>query len=164
MKSIILIAILTCSHPIIAYSTESATPEEIYDGVLRGAEILQALGEEGLSAFNDPKGEFSWKDTYVQVYKCKAQQIVGHINPNLLAWMPEKFASIEDKKGNKITALICDAARKPNGAWVEYFWPKAGESEASRKITFAIQVPGQPYQVSAGIYDESISLEQLNSM
>lgn len=147
-----------------SYAKDTATPEEIYEGVLKGVEVLQALGEEGLPAFNDAKGEFAWKDTYVQVYNCEAQQIVGHVNPALLEWTTEKFAGIKDKKGNPITKLICDAAKNPNGGWVEYWWPKAGETEASRKITFAIQVPGHPYQVSAGIYDDSMSLEELGSL
>jgi hypothetical protein len=145
-------------------SDTTATPEEIYEGVLKGVEVLQGLGDEGLPAFNDAEGEFAWKDTYVQVYNCEAQQIVGHINPKLLAWTPEKFASIQDKKGNPITKLICDASKNPDGAWVEYFWPKAGETEASRKITFVIQVPGQPFQVSAGMYDDSKTLDELNAM
>ena len=76
----------------------------------------------------------------------------------------EKFAAVEDKKGNHITKIICEAAKNPNGAWVEYWWPKPGETEASRKITFAIQVPGFPYQVSSGIYDEAMSLEQLGKI
>jgi hypothetical protein len=146
------------------FAGESATPQEIYDMVLKGATVLKQLGKEGLAAFNDPKGEFAWKDTYVQVYNCEAQQIVGHINPALLAWTPEKFAGIKDPKGNNITKLICEGSKNSNGSWVEYWWPKPGETEPSRKITFVIQVPGMPYQVSAGIYDDKISLEELNKM
>ncbi len=146
------------------FATEPATPEEIYENVLKGVKVLQSLGAEGLPAFNDPNGEFVWKDTYVQVYECDASKIVGQINPALRQWTPEKFHSIVDKKGNRITKMICDAAKKPNGDWVEYWWPKAGETEASRKITFVLQVPGQPYQVSAGIYDDSMSLEKLKKI
>lgn len=146
------------------YAADTATPEEIYENVLKGVEVLQALGADGLPAFNDPKGEFSWKDTYVQVYQCDAHKIVGHVNPALLEWTPEKFDSIKDKKGNPITKMICDASKNPSGDWVEYWWPKAGETEASRKITFVIQVPDQPYQVSAGIYDDAMSLQELKSI
>ncbi|PID43784.1 MAG: hypothetical protein CR981_01780 [Proteobacteria bacterium] len=159
MRSIVVFLCLFSAASVSA--TEPATPEEIYENVLKGVQVLQALGAEGLPAFNDPKGEFVWKDTYVQVYECDANKIVGQINPALRQWTPEKFKSIVDKKGNRITKMICDASKKPDGDWVEYWWPKAGETEASRKITFVLQVPGQPYQVSAGIYDDSVSLEQL---
>ncbi len=165
MKNIkLMVSILCLFFATSAVATEPATPEEIYQNVLKGVKVLQALGAEGLPAFNDPKGEFVWKDTYVQVYECGASRIVGQINPALRQWTPEKFNSIVDKKGNRITKMICDASKKPNGDWVEYWWPKAGETKASRKITFVIQVPGQPYQVSAGIYDDSMTLEQLKSI
>ncbi len=148
----------------VAKAADSATPQEIYNGVHRGVALLQSEGAQGLEAFNDPKGAFAWKDTYVQVYNCGSQQIVGHINPNLLKWSPEKFSSIVDIRGNAITRLICEAAEDPKGGWVEYWWPKAGETKPVRKVTYVLQVPGQPYQVSAGIYDEDMSLEELNKM
>jgi cytochrome c len=153
--------LMACSMNVLA---ETATPEEIYEHVLAGVELLQGLGAEGLPAFNDPEGELVWKDTYVQVYNCEAQKIVGHVNPALLAWTTEKFATIKDKKDNPITKLICDASKKTHGDWVEYWWPKSGETRASRKITFVIQVPGFPYQVSSGIYDDNMSLDQLRAI
>jgi hypothetical protein len=164
MKNVLLSLVISSLLAVNSFAGESATSEEIYDMVLKGAKVLEQLGEEGLVAFNDPEGEFAWKDTYVQVYSCEKQQIVGHINPALLTWTPEKFAEIQDKKGNYITKLICEGSKNPNGSWVEYWWPKAGETEASRKITFVIQVPGHPYQVSAGIYDDKLTLEDLNKM
>ena len=85
MKKLGLVLVSVCMLFSVNVQAETATPEEIYEGVLKGAEVLQSLGEEGLVAFNDPKGEFVWKDTYVQVYKCEAKQIVGHINPKILA-------------------------------------------------------------------------------
>lgn len=162
LKSLVMVIIVTVFFSANCFGGESATPTEIYENVIKGATVLEQLGEEGLVAFNDPKGEFAWKDTYVQVYDCDAQKIVGHVNPSLLTWPPEKFSGIQDKKGNYITKLICEGAKDQNGKWVEYWWPKAGETEPSRKITFVIQVPGKPYQVSAGIYDDTITLEELN--
>lgn len=164
MKKIFVAICVLFMFATAAHSGESATPQEIFENVLKGMVVLEELGEEGLAAFNDPKGEFVWKDTYVQVYNCEAQKIVGHINPKLLGWTTEKFATLQDKKGNFICKNICEASKNPNGGWVEYWWPKAGETEPSRKITFVVQVPGQPYQVSAGIYDDKVSLEELKKI
>ena len=52
--------------------------------------------------------------------------------------------------------------KDPNGVWVEYWWEKLGEEKPARKISFMVQVPGQPFQVTAGIYDDSTSVEELN--
>ncbi len=164
MKKLIYVVGLVLMLSTQVHASETATPQEIFDMVLKGVQVMQGLGEGGLRAFNDPKGEFAWKDTYVQVYNCEAKKIVGHINPALLDWTSEKFDSIQDKKGNYITRLICEASNKPYGGWVEYWWPKAGETEPSRKITFVVQVPDSPYQVSAGIYDDTLSIEELNKI
>ncbi len=141
-----------------------ATPKEVYDMVLKAATVLQSLGADGLAAFNDPKGEFVWKDTYVQVYNCQARQCVGHPNPVNLTYPPDVWWGFKDKKGNYLTQNLCEASKNPNGAWVEYWWPKIGETEPSRKITFIIQVPNTPYQVSAGIYDDKLTIEELNKI
>lgn len=147
-----------------AFAGERATPQEVFEMVLKGAAVLENLGKDGLVAFNDPKGEFAWKDTYVQVYNCEARRTVGHPNAGYLAFPSEDWWKVQDKKGTYLTRLLCEASKDPYGGWVEYWWPKVGETEPSRKITFIIQVPGQPYQVSAGIYDDSLSLEALNKM
>ena len=143
---------------------ERATAKEVYEMVLNAASVLEGLGEEGLSAFNDPKGEFVWKDTYVQVYNCEARQCVGHPNPKNLTFPPDVWWNFQDKKGNYLTQNLCEASKDPYGGWVEYWWPKIGETEPSRKITFIIQVPNTPYQVSAGIYDDNLTIEELSKI
>ena len=35
-------------------------------------------------------------------------------------------------------------------------WPKPGEEEAAKKVTFAKQVPGTDYQVAAGVYADKM--------
>ena len=41
---------------------------------------------------------------------------------------------------------------------------KLGSDAPVRKISYMLKVPGQPYEVGAGIYDETKSLEELNGM
>ena len=58
----------------------------------------------------------------------------------------------------------CGAARRPGGGWFEYPFPKPGEERPSRKITYMLAVPGTPYVVGAGVYDETLTLEQLQAV
>ena len=58
---------------------------------------------------------------------------------------------------------MCDAGSKPNGGWTEFYWVQLGETMPMRKINFSINVPGTKYTLIAGIYDEDISLEELNA-
>lgn len=163
MRILTLITVMILTLTGIAAAEEAATPQEVFDMVVKGAYLLENLGEDGVAAFNEPNGEMTWKDTYVQVYNCGDHQIPGHPSAAVRAFSPEKFWNLQDSNGVYICREICDASKNPNGGWIEYQWPKRGETEPSRKITFVIQVPNTPYQVSAGIYDDNISLEELNS-
>jgi signal transduction histidine kinase len=58
----------------------------------------------------------------------------------------------------------CEAGRKPGGGWFEYPFPKPGAREPSRKISFVLAVPGTPYVVGAGVYDEKITLDELEAI
>lgn len=166
MKKFFIVTVLMLNVLVAAnvFAGEKATAKEVYDMVVKAANVLESLGEGGLVAFNDPKGEFTWKDTYVQVYNCEAHQVVGHPNTKLLTTPPDEWWKTQDKKGKYLTQALCEASKNPYGGWVEYWWPKMGETEPSRKVTFIIQVPKRPYQVSAGIYDDKITIEELNKI
>ena len=154
------ILILVCVGMV--YGTASwaaedhATTKDVYDLVLKAHAVLSNLGEEGLAAFNDPKGEFIYKDTYVFVQQCP-KYVVAH-----------PFA-IDKLRGKDLSSVyphqntLCEGAKNPNGTWVEYKWPKPGEKEPSRKIGFIISVEGTPYAVTASIYSDDISVEELNA-
>jgi cytochrome c len=166
MKKFVILLVIMLNVLAVANvrAGEKATAKEVYDMVVKAANVLESLGEEGLVAFNDPKGEFTWKDTYVQVYNCEAHRVVGHPNTKLLEIPPDEWWKTQDKKGNYLTQALCEASKNPYGGWVEYWWPKKGETEPSRKVTFIIQVPKRPYQVSAGIYDDKITIEELSKI
>jgi cytochrome c len=166
VKKFVIFMVLMLNVLVAAnvFADEKATAKEVYDMVVKAANMLEVLGEEGLAAFNNPKGEFVWKDTYVQAYNCEARQCVGHPNPKNLTFTPDEWWNFKDKKGKYFTQDLCQASKSPYGGWVEYWWPKMGETEPSRKVTFIIQVPKRPYQVSAGIYDDKITIEELNKI
>ena len=68
--------------------------------------------------------------------------------------MPSKFSWFP---------AMCEATKYPNGKWVEYEWPKPGETKPSRKLAFVIAVEGTPYALVAGIYTDSGSVNELNA-
>ncbi len=159
MKKLILLAVLFSAGTAAHAADQTATPQDAYDMVLKASYVLENMGEEGLEAFSHKEGDF-WKgDLYITVWNCDEKRMVFHINPKLIE-MGDKAWDLQGKTGVYLGRELCAAAKNPNGGWVEYWWPKPGETEPSRKITFIVQVPGQPYQVTAGIYDET-TIEQL---
>ena len=132
-----------------------ATPEDVYNLVLKAYEVIESLGEESFPAFNDPKGEFVYKDTYVYVQRCPSEMMA---HPFAL----DKLKGIDLDKSYDFTSKLCKTAEQAGGSWNEYYWPKPGETKTSRKVTYGIKVEGTPYTIFAGIYSDTADIENLN--
>ncbi len=151
---------LLVAMPVCA-EDEAATPEDVIEKVRAAAEFLAEEGEAGLTDFTKDS-EWVWKDTYVWVNDCENWTARAHpVTPNFVG---KKLKTLKDFEGKLFWVEFCEAVKKPNGGWVEYVWCKPGETTPSRKIAYNLQVPGQPFQVGAGIYNEDISLEELEKM
>ncbi len=147
-----------------AFAGATATTAEVYEKVLQAAEVVSSLGEEAFPAFNDPKGEFTWKENFVLVMDCKEGKIVAHPSPKLIGL---NAAAVKDKKtGRLILKEACENVN-PNGNWMEYWWTRAGAGGAAseklyRKVIFILPVEGTPYQVGASMFSDDASLVELN--
>ena len=142
-----------------AAQQEGATPEEVVQKVNQAAQDLAQEGEAGLEAFRTEDSEYVWKDSYVVVQDCEAGEVVAHpINPELEG---RDITTLTDETGQAFAQELCEAAQQPQGGWVEYMWPKPGEQEPSRKVSYAKAVAGTPYVVLAGVYDEDATVEEL---
>ena len=151
--------------PMRALAGDNATPDEVYGLILKAVPVIEELGPEGLEAFQDPHGEFVYKDTYVLVLDCANMVLAAHPNKKLIGLDLKNHLdkNPDPAKRKNHDAEICKVSARPNGGWVEYYWEKLGSSEPARKISFALKVPGTDYTVVAGIYDEATSVEELNA-
>ena len=130
--------------------------------VNQAAQYLAREGEAGLEAFRAKDSEYVWKDSYVVVQDCEAGTAVAHpISPELEG---RDISTLTDETGKAFAQELCDAAQQPQGGWVEYMWPKPGEQEPSRKISYAKAVEGTPYSVLGGVYDEDATVEELQQI
>ncbi len=136
-----------------------ATAEEVVQKVKEAAEYLSQAGDAGLEKFRSRNSEYMWKDTYVFVINCEADEILA--NPAFPERQGEHIKAHTDQQGKRYGQELCEKAERPEGGWVEYVWPKPGEEEASRKVSYVRSVEGTPYQVGAGIYDEEATAAEL---
>lgn len=147
-----------------AFAADKATPEEVYEMIVKAVNVVQELGDEGLEAFNDPKGEFVWKDTYVFVIDCGEMKILAHPKAKRIG---KDIKNNQDKNPDPAKKIyhnrtMCEIANNPNGGWISYYWPKLGQDTASRKISFVLKAPGTNYVLVAGIYNDDADVEALN--
>jgi signal transduction histidine kinase len=147
-----------------AAGEEKATAQEIVSKVQQAANILAKsatapAGEASLTQFNQKDSPWVWKDTYIFVLDCSKNTIAAHpIKADLIG---KDTTQMTDTKGNRFFGQLCAATQKPSGVWVEYWWPKPGEKEGSRKISYARQAGNTPFVVGAGIYDDKATIAEL---
>jgi len=147
---------------IVAVAAESAVPEEVIATVREAAYYIATNGDSVLAEFNDPNGHWVWKDTYVFVMDCPGDRYAGHPMPNV---MDTKISEIVDYAGNHVGLTECRMAEEnPNGAWVEMMWPELGQTTPERKICYVYKIPGLPYTVGSGIYEPTMTIEELNAL
>lgn len=159
-KSLMLIGalLLTLTLCGISFAGERATPQEVYEMVVKAAEVVQELGEEALPEFNKLDGEFAWKDSYVFVWRCDEGKMVSHPSPKARNLTVDSLKCM--KTGKLVLKGACDD-QNPNGIWIEYWWKNPHNGEIQRKLSFAVPVQGTPYSVGAGVWNEDMSLEDL---
>jgi cytochrome c len=167
-KMIYLVIIYFLISACVCFGEEAATTAEVYAKlaevyakVMDAVMVLENLGEKGLEAFKDPEGEFVWKGALVAVVDCEKGMCIAHPNPKI------SNTNVRDYKCKKTGVPIFDSLCQKagaNGKWVEYWVPKSqGGKRLFRKITFAVRMDGTPYLVMSGIFNESLSIEELNS-
>lgn len=134
-----------------AWATDAATADEVVAKVKESAAAVTAGGDAALADFNDPKGKWAWKDTYVFVMDCKEGIMTAHPNEKVKG---TKLTDLKAKDGKDLGPALCAAAAKgPHGGWVEYMWTKPGAEGNFRKVSYVL--PAGAYAVAAGVYDET---------
>ena len=128
----------------------------------KAAALLENQGAAGLEVIRDRTSEFTWKDTYVFVVDCDADVVLA--NPAFPERQGGDIKQHTDYNGKQYGLELCETAKQPGGGWVEYVWPKPSGGEPSRKISYVITVDSLSYQVGAGIYNETISVAELNQI
>ena len=80
-------------------------------------------------------------------------RLVCHPNPSMVG---KANADIVDANGKKVGLDLIAAGRKKGGGWVNYVWPRPGQTTPVPKTSYAMQVKGPDgkwYVVGSGGYD-----------
>jgi signal transduction histidine kinase len=141
---------------------EKAAAQEVVQKVQAAAKSLSQSGEASLEQFDRKESPWVWKDSYVFVLDCAKGTIAAHpFRPDLIG---RDDTELKGTKGAEFFPKLCEAAKTPAGVWVEYWWPKPGEKEGSRKVSYALRVSNTPYIVGAGIYDDKATITELQKL
>ena len=159
--AVLAVALLIVALPSVAVGQNKATAQEVVAKVREAASTLSKTGDA--AQFQQKQGPWVWGDTYIFIQNCDKKVIAAQpISPERVG---QDFMSMKDSKGKELFQKdFCDAARKPSGVWSEYWWPKPGQQEGSRKLTYSLGATGTPYVVSAGVYDDKATIAELSKL
>jgi signal transduction histidine kinase len=146
---------------------DHATPQEIMQKVRQAAQDIAKAGEAGLATFTSKNATSVWKDSYTFVLGCEggtAVTVALPVRPELKGKPTAQIVTFGPKPGERIAADMCAAGQQPRGGWVEYNFPKPGETQPARKVTYMLAAQGTPYVVGAGIYDATAKVEDLDRL
>src|SRR2546426_11766163 len=156
----VALAILNVALCTVAVGQDKASAQEVVAQLREAASKLSKTGD--LAQFNQKQSPWVWKDTYIFAVDCDKKVIAAHpIKSELIG---QDIMSLKDTKGNTFLGASCEATKRPSGVWVEYWWPKPGEKESFRKVSYIANAPNTSYVVGAGIYNDKTTVAELEKM
>ena len=133
-------------------ASDRATKEECVTKAKAAAALVKEQGPEAaLAKINDGTSEFTWKDTYVFVLDAETATVLAHpVTPKLIG---KQLTGIKDSNGKMFFVEFINVAKEKGEGWVDYTWPKPGETTPSPKTTYVYKVQGTNLVMAAGVYE-----------
>jgi cytochrome c len=163
--TVVAVALVSVALCTVAVGQDHATPQDVVAKVKEAASTLSKTGD--VTQFDQKQGPWVWKDTYIFIYDCDKKVMAAHpIKPEMIG---QDISSIKDAKSGKIiipnAAAFCKKVQdSPSGVWKEFWWPKPGEKEPSRKVAYYLSAKGTPYLAIAGVYDDKITIAEASKL
>jgi signal transduction histidine kinase len=105
----------------------------VVDAVEDAVGQIEKRGKAAFPLLRDPAGRFIAKDAYVFVYDVNGVDLVNPAFPNLEG---RNLLDLEDTQGKRLIREMLQVVRTSGSGWVDYMWPKPGESVSTRKSAY----------------------------
>ena len=112
---------------------------------------IEKNGEKAFSLFHDRTAPYMAKDAYVFVIDQKGVELVNPAFPNLEG---RNLLDLKDTRGKFLVREMLKMVQTKGSGWVDYMWPKPGESISTVKSTYVSKARvGQKWLVvGCGVY------------
>ena len=123
----------------------------VVDMVQDAVAKITERGKLSFPLFHDPQGPFIAKDAYVFVIDAKGVDLVNPGFPNLEG---RNIMDHKDTQGKYLIREMWKMVRDSGSGWVDYMWPKPGESASTQKSAFVstAKIGEQTVLVGSGVY------------
>lgn len=112
---------------------------------------IQKNGQTAFPLFGDPTGPFMVKDAYIFVVDPSGIDLVNPAFPNLEG---RNLLDLKDTQGKQLIREMLKVIQTSGSGWVDYMWPKPGESVSTQKSAFVsmAKVGEKWLLVGCGVY------------
>jgi signal transduction histidine kinase len=115
------------------------------------AALIEKEGKTAFQKLRDKAGQFMFMDIYVFVDKPDGVEVVNGAFPNIEG---RNLIDYKDSKGSFLVRNYINVALIKGSGWVDYLWPKPGETTPSEKHTYVKKVKhdDEIFIVGSGAY------------
>jgi len=123
----------------------------IEDEVKDAARLIESKGTDAFSELRDPAGDFIFQNVYVFVINQDGTELV---NPTFRHLEGTNVMDLKDIEGKYLIQAMFDLLRTQDSGWIDYNWPKPGESRSEKKSSFVMKANlGETWVlVGSGVY------------
>ena len=123
----------------------------VVDAVKDAIGRIEKNGEAAFPLFHDPTGPFIAKDAYIFVINPSGVDLVNPGFPNLER---RNILDVKDTQGKQIIREMLKVVQTSGSGWVDYMWPKPGESVSAQKSAYVgkAKMGDQWVLVGCGVY------------
>jgi signal transduction histidine kinase len=123
----------------------------VRDAVQDAVGQVEKNGGAAFPLFHDPTGPFIAKDAYIFVIDSNGVDLVNPGFPNLEG---RNILDVKDTQGKQLIRQMLKVAQTSGSGWVDYMWPKPGESVSTQKSAYVskAKMGDQWVLVGCGVY------------
>jgi signal transduction histidine kinase/quercetin dioxygenase-like cupin family protein len=123
----------------------------VIDAVVRAVSEIERCGRTAFAAFCDPTGPYLAKDAYIWVNDMDGVELV---NPAFRSLEGRSLLDMQDANGKYVYREMIRLIQTQGDGWVDYVWPKPGESVPSQKSAYVhgAQLGDRVVLVGCGVY------------
>jgi quercetin dioxygenase-like cupin family protein len=146
------------SPTTMAAFTQDAPPateqsKAVENLVNKAAALIDKDGKAAFAEFRKKDSPWFHGDTYLFAYDMKANVL---LNPAFPQREGTNVTGQKDAKGKLLHQAIIDTAETKGSGWVDYWFPKPGQTEPSHKWTYVkrVAIDGVPGLIASGFFPD----------
>ena len=119
----------------------------------RAADLVNSKGKDAFSEFRQRGSEWFSGDTYIFAYAPDGTVVLNLAFPSREG---HAYHGEKDKRGKAFHDEIIKTAQTKGSGWVDYMFPKPGQTEPSQKWAYVskVTIDGIPGLVASGFYPQ----------